>query len=161
VRDAAPLVLLLAIVMAGCGGDSTETETQVETKADFIVLGDVVCKNHQSRTEDLESQTVDVGPLDSKKKANEVADLLRRQADNLTAEAKELGALRPPSADERSVGSILAILRAKADVIRQWARAYDNHDAAEIRSVQERIAVATARARNAAGAYGFAVCGQG
>ena len=160
-RGVVPLVLLIAIVMAGCGGGSTETETQVETKADFIALGDVICKNHRSRTEDLESQTVDLGRLDSKKKANEVADLLRRQADNLAAEAKELGALRPPSADERAVASILAILRARADVIGQGARAYDNHDAAEIRSVQARIAVATAKARNAAGAYGFAVCGQG
>ncbi len=146
--------------MAGCGGGSTDIATQVETKADYIALGDVVCKNHQSRTEDLESQTVDLGRLDSKKKAHQVAGLLRRQGDNLAAEAQELQALRPPPPDVSTVRSILALLRAKAELTGKWARAYDDLEAAQIRTLQARIGVATSRARDAARAYGFKVCGQ-
>jgi hypothetical protein len=159
VRGVVPLVLI-AIAIAGCGGGSTETATQVETKADFIALGDVICKNHQSRTKDLESQTIDLGRLDSKDKAHQVAELLRQQADNLAAEAQELEDLQPPSADAGTARSIVALIRAKADAIGRWASAYDELDTAEIRTLQARIGVATAKARDAARAYGFEVCGQ-
>jgi hypothetical protein len=154
------LVLLIAIVTAGCGGGSTRTVTQVETKADFIALGDVICRNHQSRTKDLESQTVDLGRLDSKGKAHRVAELFRQQGDNLAAEADELQARQPPPADVNTVGSMLGLVRDKADLIGEWARAYDDLDTAEIRALQLRIGVATAKARDAARAYGFEVCGQ-
>jgi hypothetical protein len=68
------LAARIAIVAAGCGGGSTKTATQVETdrdnqpvpNADYIALGDVVCKNHLSRRDDLESQTIDLGRLNSK-----------------------------------------------------------------------------------------------
>jgi hypothetical protein len=157
VRGVVLLVLLIAIVIAGCGGDSDE---QSLPKADYVALGDVICKNHQSRTKDLESQTIDLGRLDSKDKAHRVADLLRRQGDNLAAEARELQALQAPPADISTVRSTLALLRAKADVIGRWGRAYDDLDTTQIRALQVRIGVATAKARDAARAYGFEVCGQ-
>jgi hypothetical protein len=160
VRGVVPPVLLIAVVMAGCGGGSGETETQVETKADFIALGDVICKNHRSRTEDLESQAVELGRLDSKRDAHRVAGLLRLQADNLADEAQELQAVQPPPEDVNAVGSILALVRARADLIGKWASAYDDLDAAEIRATQVRIGIASAKAGHAAMAYGFDVCGQ-
>jgi DNA repair ATPase RecN len=134
--------------------------TQVESKADFIALGDVICKNHQSRTEDLESQTIDLGRIDSKAKAHQVAGLLRQQADNLAAEAHELGALQPPPGDAERVGSILSLVRAKEALLDRWAKAYDALNTAEIRALQIRIGVATARLRDGARAYGFKGCGQ-
>ena len=154
------LALVITIVVAGCGGGSNGTSTQVETKADFIELGDVICKNHQSRREDLESQTIDLGPLDSKDKAHQVAELLRQQRSNLLAEVQELQARRPPPADVARVESILAIMRTKADLIGKWARAYDDLNTGEIRTLQVRIGLATTKARKAAQAYGFEVCGQ-
>jgi hypothetical protein len=130
-------------------------------KADYIALGDVICKNHQSRTKDLESQTVDLGRLDSKGKAHQAAELLRQQGDNLAAEAQQLQALRPPLPDVSRVRSILALFRAKAELIGRWAGPYDDLDTAEIRTLQARIGVTTSSARDAARAYGFEVCGQG
>ncbi len=167
-RGVVLLVVLIAIATAGCGGGSTESVTQVEThrgeqplpKADYIALGDVICKNHQSRTEDLERQTIDLGRLDSKGKAHRAAELLRQQGHNLAAEAREMQALEPPPADVGTVGSILGLVRSKADVIGEWARAYDDLNAAEIRTLQTRIGAATTKARNAARAYGFEVCGR-
>jgi hypothetical protein len=168
VRGVVPLVLVIAIVVAGCGGGSNRSATQVHTqqgkqplsKADYVALGDVICKNHQSRREDLESQTVDLGPLTSKDKAHQVADLLRQQRSNLVGEARELQALQPPPADVGTVGSILALVRAKADLIGKWAKTYDDRNATEIRTQQIRIGVATAKARDGARAYGFKICGQ-
>jgi hypothetical protein len=166
VRSALLLILISAIVAVGCGGGSTKTATRVETeqgplsKARYIALGDVICKNHQSRREDLESQTVDLGRLTSAAKAHQVAELLRQQSDNLKAETDELRALRPPSADVGKVSAILSILRAKAGVMDDWAKAYDNLDTAQIRMLQVRIGLATAAAEQRATAYGFEVCGQ-
>ncbi len=167
-RVVAPLSLVIVIAIAGCGGGSSKSTTQVEThrevqpltKAAFISLGDVICRNHDSRTKDLESQTIELGHLDSNAKARQVAGLLRQQADNLAAEARELQGLESPPADVGRVGSILGRVRANVDLLREWARAYEGHDAAQIRALQLRIAEATTSLRSAARAYGFEVCGQ-
>src|SRR4051794_1397748 len=154
--------------MAGCGGGSTKSATQVDSHRDehplpktaYIALGDVICKNHQSRREDLESQTVDLGRIDTRAKARRVAELLRKESDNLTAETEELRARQPPPPDPGTVGSVLALVREKARLIDSWAKAYDHLDTAEIRRLQIRIGLATAKARDRARAYGFDVCGQ-
>ena len=167
-RGVVLLVLTVAILAAGCGGGSTKSTTQVETqrheqlpsKAYYVALADVICRNHQSRREDLESQTIDLGRLDSAGKAHRVAGLLRQEGDNLTAEAHDLQAVQPPSADVATVGSILSLIRAKAGLIDSWARAYDDLDTAEIRRLQVRIGMATTKAASRARAYGFKVCGQ-
>jgi hypothetical protein len=158
VRGVVPLVLVIAIV-AGCGGGSDRTATQVD-KAEYIALADVICKNHQSRREDLESQAIDLGHIDSKHKAHQVAGLLRQQRSNLIAEVQELQSRQPPPDDVARVESILAIIRAKAELIGKWANAYDAPHLAETRILQVRIGVATAKARAAARAYGLKVCGQ-
>jgi DNA repair ATPase RecN len=161
------LPVLLFVVAVGCGGGPTKTATQVDTqpdvgrlsKAGYIQLGDVICKNHQSRREDLESQTIDLGRLNSEAKAHRVAELLRQESENLTAEARELESLQPPPGDAGRVGSVPALVRAKARLIDDWAKAYDDLDTPQIRSLQIRIGEATAKARDRARAYGFEICG--
>jgi hypothetical protein len=107
----------------GSVGPLAWMDNQPLPKADCIALGDVVCKHHQSRRDDLESQTIDLGRLNSKGRAHRVAGLLRQQSDNLAAEAQDLQALQPPPADVGTVGSVLALVRAKADLIDNWAKA--------------------------------------
>ena len=140
------LTLLVAIAQAGCGGgarSTTEADThrdeQPLPKADFVSLGDAICRNHESRTKDLESQTIELGRIDSTGKAHRVAGLLRQQAENLSAQANELDALKPPSTDVGAVESILGLVRAKVDVLGAWARAYDDLDTAQIGALQVRI----------------------
>lgn len=166
-RRIASLVLLLAVVAAGCGGESTETTTQVETqqivplpRTEYIEVADTICRNHRSRREDLESQAADLGPLDSADKAHRAADLLRQESSNLQAELHELRALRVPVADAATVDSILFAVQARMRVIDDWAGAYDDLDEARIRALQLRLGVITARAENRARAYGFEACGQ-
>jgi hypothetical protein len=158
------LVVLLAA--AGCGG-SKETTTQVttslpqpQTKADYVERADAICRNHQSRREDLESQAGELGPLRSKAQARQVAELLRKESSNRRAEIGELGDLQPPPADPAEVNQILELVRAEADVIDSWAAAYDNLDQAAIRRQQIRLGVTAGRAAQRARAYGFEVCGQ-
>jgi hypothetical protein len=164
-----PLVLLIALVPAGCGGGSTETtttpdETQLDdrppSEADYIALGDTICKNHQSRREDLESQASDLGRISSEEEAHRIAELLRQERDNRLAEVQELTGLQPPSADAATVASILSLVRAEANVIDDWANAYDDRHPEAIRRLQLRLRVIAAKARGSAQAYGFKLCGQ-
>lgn len=155
------------MVVAGCGGGSKETTTQVATndgqpssKPDFVELADTICRNHQSRREDLESQAAELGPLTSKTQAREVADLLRKESANRRAEISELGDLDPPPADAGEVNEILELLRTEADVIDTWAAAYDDLDAEAIRQQQIRLGLTARRATDGARAFGFEVCGQ-
>jgi hypothetical protein len=151
------LVCVIATVTAGCGGGK---DKQPPSKADYIAVGDVICRNHESRRQDLESQTVELGRLNSEGKAHRVADLLRQESDNLTAEVQELATLQPPPVDVGTAESILSLDRARASLIEHWAKAYDDLDTAAIRRLQIRIGLATAKARDRASAYGFNVCGQ-
>jgi hypothetical protein len=160
--------LLAVLAIAGCGGGSSETTSQPETqaaepatKADYVAFADVICRNHESRTADLESQTIELGRLDSERSAHQVAEILRQESDNLSDEVRELQARPPPPADVDTVRSVLSLMRAKADAIEDWAKAYDELDTLKIRTTQARIGAATAKLRSAAGAYGFEVCGQG
>ena len=166
-RRVALLLLLLPTLAAGCGGGSNEATTQVATndgqpasKAGYVGLADVICRNHQSRREDLESQARELGPLTSKAKARQAAALLRQESANRRAEVQELRGLQPPAADAATVDSVLSLVGAETVVIDRWAKAYDNLDAAAIRRLQIRLGLTAGKAAQQARAYGFEVCGQ-
>jgi hypothetical protein len=169
VRRIAPLALLIPLVVGGCGGGSKEPTTHEVvvddagppiSKAGFLEQADAICRNHQSRREDLESQAGELGPLASRKQARRVAALLRKEADNRRAEVGEVRALQPPSPDAATVNSILSLVGAEATVIDRWATAYDDLDNERIRRLQIRLGVTAGRASGRARAYGFQVCGQ-
>lgn len=162
------MALVLAALAAGCGGGSKDATTQVATnrggtpasKAHYIELADAICRNHQSRREDLESQASDLGPLTSKEKARRVADLLREEGANRRAEVEELRGQQPPPADAGRVASILSLVSAETAVLERWADAYDRASAGAIRRLQIRLGLTAGRAADRARGYGFAVCGQ-
>lgn len=166
-RWIAPLVLLIPVLAVGCGGGSKETTTQVVTaddgqppsKADYVGLADAICRNHQSRREDLESQASELGPLTSKAKARQVASLLRQESANRRDEVQELQDL-PPAADAAKVNAVLSLLGAETAVLDKWADAYDDLDDVPIRRLQIRLGLTAGKATERARAYGFEVCGQ-
>ena len=169
-RRIALLALLIPAVGAGCGGGGSPAETTAQvtgqqsagpsTRGDYIELADVICRNHQSRREDLESQAGELGPLTSQEKARRIADLLREESANRRAEISELGDLQPPAADEAEVNEILELVRTEADVIDTWAAAYDDLDEAAIRTQQVRLGVTAGKVADRARAFGFQVCGR-
>jgi hypothetical protein len=167
VRRIAPVALLCLTLAAGCGRGSKATTTQVATndgpppsKANYIEVADTICRNHQSRREDLESQASDLGPLTSKEKARQIARLLRQESANRRSEVDELRGLQPPPADAEMVDTILSLVSAETGVIERWADAYDEADAAGVRRFQIRLGLTAGRAADRARSYGFEVCGQ-
>ena len=166
-RRIALLSLLLPTLAAGCGGGSNEATTQVATndgqppsKADYVGLADAICRNHQSRREDLESQAGELGPLTSKAKAHQAAALLRQESANRRAEVRELRGLQPPAGDPATVDAVLSLVGDETVVIGRWAKAYDDLDSAAIRRLQIRLGLTAGKAAQRARAYGFEVCGQ-
>jgi hypothetical protein len=158
---------LIPVVASGCGGgsdDTTRVETTVDeqppSKPDYVEVADVICMNHQSRREDLESQASDSVPIDSAAKARRIADLLRKESRNLTSEAHELEALQAPPADLAQEASFLSGIRARAGLIKDWAGAYDDLDGAQIRRLRIRLGVITAASERRAQVYGFNACGR-
>jgi hypothetical protein len=163
-RIAAP-ALLLVVLAAGCGGGSKETTTQVApndggppSKADYIELADAICRNHQSRRDDLESRTVALGPLDSPAKTRQAGRLLRQESQNLRLEIDELQS-HQPAPPSPLLASFLAAERVRAAAIDGWADAYDHLDEARIRRGQLRVGVVAGATRLRARRYGFQVCG--
>jgi hypothetical protein len=163
------LGLLLAAALTGCGGGSSEkTVTRVETqlqpgpgpRANYVEQADAICRNHQSRQADLESQASELGPITSEDQAHRIADLLREESANRRAEIGELSDLEPPPVDAVDVNEFLERIHTEATVIDTWAAAYDDLDEAAIRRNQIRLGVTAGEAAERARALGFQVCGQ-
>jgi hypothetical protein len=168
VRTLVLLVVFIALVSAGCGGGSSQTTTRSETRqtgepsseADYIAVGDAICKNHQSRREDLESQAGELGPIVSAGQAHRIAALLRKESANRLAEVRELEALPTHSAGDATAASVFPLIRAEAKVIEDWAGAYDDLDRRRIRRLQFHLAAISQTTAGRARKYGFEVCGQ-
>jgi hypothetical protein len=164
-RIALPL-LLTSLIAAGCGSGSDHSTTGTATsdgppsKAHYVEVADVICTNHQSRREDLESQARDVGAITDRASARRVAGLLRQEADNLRHEAQELEDLSRPQEGQAQVEVVIDAIRRRALAIDRWADAYERPDEAGIRRGQIRVGVLTAVAERAAQAYGFHACGR-
>jgi hypothetical protein len=167
VRRIALPALLIAALAPGCSGctDGGNThaggrsDEQPPSKADYIELADAICRNHQSRREDLESQAAALGSLNSAAKARRVAGLLRRESRNLRSEIRELEARRPPSPNS-ALDSFSSAIRARAEALDEWARAYDDLDEGRIRKLQVRVGLLAATAERRARRYGFRACGR-
>ena len=158
------LAVLVALAAGGCGNGSGKTTTRTPTptqvgpsETEAVALADTICRNHQSRREDLESQAADLGPVTSRATAHRIGALLRKESRNRRAEASELEGLQAPPA---GLAAVIASIRAEANLIEDWSNAYDQLDSASIRSIQIRLGVLTARAAKEARAEGFEVCGR-
>src|SRR5690349_8678805 len=150
VRGLVPIGLI-ALLATGCGGGSGSTTTASHgqasfgprAKADYIEVADAICRNHQSRREDLESQARELGPITSQANADRIAALLRKESRNRRAEVREIEALRGPAG---GAAPVLAPIRAEASLIEEWAKAYDRLDASAIRRLQIQLGLVTAKA---------------
>jgi hypothetical protein len=160
------IAVVAGLAIAGCGGGGTKTGTQVGTqtsaepltKAEYIAQADAICKTEEAKREKLEQQVAELAPITSGE-TRKVAALLHQQADNQMAEVKGLLALQHPSADAASLASLLSILSAQITDLEDWADAYDQRNAKQIRSSQLRVAEHNAEASALARRYGFKVCG--
>ena len=161
------LALLSSLLVSGCGGGSGKTTTPDATQLNerpptsrYLSVADAICRNHRSRQNDLESQAAELGPITSPKQAHRIADLLRQEARNRTAELRELEALQPAPGQATTVGPTFSGIRAETRVIENWADAYDKLDSQEIPRLQMRLGVIAHETARRARAFGFSVCGR-
>jgi len=112
--------LMLAALVAGCGGgDDTTDETVTLTKTEFIKQGDAICKkgNDQSEKEAEEFAeengfTLEKASKDQLEEA--VAEVL---VPNVNQQAQELDELGAPEGDEEQVEEIIVSLEGAAGEI--------------------------------------------
>jgi hypothetical protein len=154
----APAAVIALLAIAGCGGGGGITTTQEQAKMAYIARADAICEKQQAKRERLETRVSDLAPI-TPGETHEVAVLLRRAADAMGMEVRNLRSLHPPSGDVRTPQSLLSILTDQIHDLRGFARAYDGRDARAIRAFQARIAADSAKAGALAEHYGFQVCG--
>ncbi len=124
----------------------------------YLARADAICEKQQAKRERLEERVDGLSPI-TPGETHQVAALLRRGADALGTEVRDLRALRPPSGDDRTPESLLSILADQIHDLRGFATAYDTREATAIRRFQARIADDSAMASALAEHYGFQVCG--
>jgi hypothetical protein len=154
----APAALIAVLAIAGCGGSGGKTEAQARAKMAYVARADLICEKQQAQRERLEGRASGRAPI-TPGETHEVAVLLRRAADVLEKEVRNLRALDPPNGDVRAPQSLLSILADQIHDLRGFAAAYDSRDASAIRTFQARIADDSAKASALAAHYGFQVCG--
>jgi hypothetical protein len=162
-------VLVLGLVVTGCGGDdeggetSTVTQTVEEqsealTKAEFIEEADAICKAGHEEAEPLEDTFQQAQQAGDAEKA---ADIVRQVADIADEEASKLRALEPPPADAEIVDEYISAGVSGVQTARDLADALDAGDTAQAEVLGDQFNERTSAAQGIARGYGFKVCGQG
>lgn len=146
-------ILVIGLVMAGCGSSDDSTETSVElTKAQFIKRGDAICKKGNAQIE----REVDVFV-----KKNEIDRISPTEGDQnqvtavvvvpaLQAQADELSELGAPTAQEEEIDAIIDALESGIDELEDDPGALFR---SEVSPLDE--------AKGLAEEFGFKVCGKG
>jgi hypothetical protein len=168
--------LVVALVaLAGCGGSdssgdsgSTSSETTEArsgkplTRAKFIKQADAICADNAPEREAVQKQ---VGELVEEINAGEdaareeLADLLDEAADTAKQEFDELRALVPPTADTRTIDTMLASAAAQTTLTREGVEDLRKSDYQAFTEVTESAVKLRARADLMALNYGLEVCG--
>jgi hypothetical protein len=157
-RRFASAVLIAVLTITGCGGAGGTTKEQAREKAAYVVRADAICEKQRAKREHLEGRVSGLAPI-TPGETREVAVLLRRAADALGREVRNLRALSPPSGDAQTPRSLFSILAVQIQDLRGFAAAYDSRDRGAIRTFQARIADDSAKASDLAEHYGFQICG--
>jgi hypothetical protein len=148
--------LLMALVLAACGGDSspevpivlpTETTTSASSasKDDFIQEADAVCEEVNSQIQQFASAGQGLT------EADQIADLRQSVID-------ELNALGPPDEDRTTLDQYLTALEQQVEAGKKIALAQARGE--DTAGFEEELAVARDEGETAAAAYGFQECGQ-
>jgi hypothetical protein len=139
------MIVLLALLAAGCGDDDDEgQEAQAPTKAEFIEQGDKICADADQALADVASEQYPEGPPtgdDAVAFAEEVF------IPNLQGQHDDLAALTPPAGEEDAMADLLAALQTGIDEIAADPENFVQSDALEDASA-------------AAADFGYRSCGQ-
>jgi ABC-type Fe3+-citrate transport system substrate-binding protein len=143
-------ILVVALVVAGCGGGGDETSTNTISKAVFIKKGNAICQKGSERmvvsfTSFLEKEKSSVKHPSQATKEELVGEAL---VPSVKREIKEFEALGAPSGDEDRVGEIIKALEEGLETAESNPEAVVSSSDA-VFGIPSRLA----------GEYGLEVCG--
>jgi hypothetical protein len=162
-RRTLPIILLVTVLLAGCGGD----DTGPQTKEGFISAADGVCENVQSDIQRAGAANPRT-PQQVADANNVLADLYGKLADDLAkVRLPESGTARREAqtfiASVRRAGPLVEKLRAAS---KDFATAADSKDRQaavaagnEVRSALDAFRAARATSDRLALEYGLNICG--
>jgi hypothetical protein len=148
--------LLVAIVLAACGGDSspevnsvltteTTTSSTSASKTDFIEQADPICEEANAQIQQFASAGQGLT------EADQIADIRQGVLDDLNA-------LGPPDEDRTTLDEFLTSLEQQIEAGKKIALAQARGE--DTAQFEEELATARDAGETAAAAYGFQDCGQ-
>lgn len=165
-------VLLVALVIAGCGSASPDVSNsgsvaddhaaeEIVTKPDFIAQAAAICASLGEDLEGVQGEVEELGDAieaGSESAMDEAAAKFNEVASIVQLAVVELRKLRPPAGDEVEIGSFLRTMEAEADLIRQVADAAGSHDVSAMFEPGVKSQEAGKAATEIAQSYGFDEC---
>jgi hypothetical protein len=148
-----------ALALAACG-DSGDDGSQ-GTRAQFIAATDKRCQvsNQRTRALNAELQRAAKGVDSDRALLRRLAPILARGYEPVSDNAATFKDAKPPAADEAEIERIRKAYDEQARLVRRLAAAAKRGDLRSFKSLSEEQKDLVTRARKAAQAYGFKVCG--
>jgi hypothetical protein len=157
-------VAAFALAAAGCGGDGGDGGDGGRlSKAELIQRADEICAEYNLRNDRLRRRGPAVDPTNpnaTEETRRQAADVLRKLADNVRAQADELRGLEPPAAASAGFNGLIARHGEFAEHLDAAAEAAEeNRRRALIRELSAAQEASPIRDPFPA-QYGFEVCGR-
>lgn len=157
-RRAVPVVALVAVAAAGCGGGGATPLT----KAEFVKRGDAICSKYRAKNEALNKTAparnpTDPSATDAQVKAS--APIVRQLASNLRAARSEFAKLNPPRGVATDWRNTLDDLDQLASELDDAAQAASSLDRQRVVNLYTDILRLNHRVDTFEQDYGFKVCG--
>jgi hypothetical protein len=142
--------ILAAATAAGCG---VTPERPGLTRAQFVAAADAVCRHEQAKRAFIQTRAQRLG------RSLAAPAVIRQQAAQSQLATARLEALAEPPADVAAIKRWLTARTVAATVALDLAEAPSNGSTRAVSDVRGELAVALARSRELARAYGSQVCG--
>ena len=155
--SAAALLVAMAAVGIGCGGDSDE-ESGPPTRAEYVEQGDEICQELYEQRDPLEAQAAEAGVRGDD---DEAAGIFENAADITENRVADLEALEPPAGDEEAASAFVESAEATIEPAREAAEALRQSDDAALERAGAAGARANTRFAKSSERLGFLVCGRG
>jgi hypothetical protein len=153
----AVVLVVLAALLAGCGGGSGKRLT----KAELISRGDAICTRYRDKNRALQNTAPQLDPINSSEAdLRKIGSVLPKVADNVRGAQSELSKLSPPSDVQSDWKNTLDDLGSIASRLDAAASAAEKLDRQQIVSEYGEIGRLNRRITSFESDYGFHVCGK-
>jgi hypothetical protein len=148
-RGAFVAAMVIALVVAGCGGGDSSTTAGSISKEEFIAKANAICKKGTARLQKaIFAALKNPRNLTKVSEAEQIKIVTTAMVPNISREAKELRALGVPEGDEEKVDAMISALEEGVETAEQDPQAVTKSSDV-VFGISSRIA----------GEYGLTACG--